>query len=282
MKENIQGVGLGLRRGFMEELSSPLPIGKIDFFEVAPENWIGVGGKFAKLLDKFVERFPIVVHGLSLSLGSPAGLNLDLVKKVKRFCQDKKIKIYTEHLSWCSDESQLFDLLPIPFTEEAAKYTADRINQVQDILGQRIAIENASYYIAPGQVLDEIDFLNEVLTRSDCLLLFDINNVYVNSVNNKYDPKEFIDSIPQHRIAYAHIAGHWRKKKNLIIDTHGDDVIEPVWNLLDYAYSKFGVFPTMLERDFDFPPINSLLKEVARIKKIQIKYKEKICSTLMK
>ena len=272
IKKKIGTVGLGLRREFMEKLSSKLPIGRVDFFEVAPENWVGVGGKFGKLLDVYLNVFPFVAHGLSLSLGSPHKLNTQLVKDVANFCITKKIKIYTEHLSWCSDQSQLFDLLPIPFTEGAAKYVAQRIMKVQDLLGQRIAIENASYYLAPGKMIEEIDFLKYILQKADCYLLLDINNVYVNSVNHNYDPKKFIDQIPKKRIAYSHIAGHYQKTKKLIIDTHGATVIKPVWDLLDYAYSKFGVFPTLLERDFNIPKIDTLLKEVDKIRFIQNKY----------
>ncbi|MDI9348034.1 MAG: DUF692 domain-containing protein [Methylacidiphilales bacterium] len=268
-KQTFQGSGLGLRRGFMEELSTKSFKKTIDFFEIAPENWIDIGGSLAILFHEYTEKYPFIAHGLSLSIGSPAPLNIALVKEIKTFLSDYKIKLYSEHLSWCADESQLFDLLPIPFTIEAAKHTAKRIAQVQDILGKQIAIENSSYYLAPGQHLKEIEFLKEVLEQSDCLLLLDINNIYVNSVNHGYDAKAFIDAIPTERIAYAHIAGHWKKKKNLIIDTHGSAVIEPVWDLLAYAYNIHGLFPTLLERDFDFPPLQELLTEVSKIKNLQ-------------
>ena len=259
----------------MEELAAPYPKRTINFFEVAPENWIGIGGSLSKLFSSYTERFPFVAHGLSLSIGSPARLNLELVHAVKKFLRTHNISLYSEHLSWCSDESQLFDLLPIPFTAQAARYTADRIMKTQDILGSRIAIENASYYLAPGQELEEIDFLREVVTRADCLMLLDINNIYVNSVNHGYDPKKYLDAIPKEKIAYAHIAGHLRKKKDLIIDTHGSEVIEPVWDLLNYAYQQFGIFPTLLERDFDFPPLPHLLAEVGRIRDTQKRYTTK-------
>ena len=271
----MHGAGLGLRRESIKELlETPLP--QVGFMEVAPENWIGVGGRFGKQLRQFTEKFDFVCHGLSLSIGSPAPLDEAFVKQVGDFLKQHQIKIYSEHLTYCSDDGHLYDLLPIPFTEEAVDYVAERIMRVQDILGQRIAMENASYYTpAPGSEMQEIDFINAVLTKADCDLLIDINNIYVNSVNHRYDAVEFMKGLPAERIAYAHIAGHYIEDKDLIVDTHGADVIDTVWDLLDKAYQHFGVFPTLLERDFNIPPVPELLQEVDQIVQYQKKWTDK-------
>jgi hypothetical protein len=271
----VHGAGLGLRRDSMKELlQTPAP--QIGFMEVAPENWIGVGGTYGKQLREFTEKNDFVCHGLSLSIGGPAPLDEAFVGQVGEFLKQHRVKIYSEHLTYCSDDGHLYDLLPIPFTEEAVDYVAERIMRVQDILGQRIAMENASYYTpAPGSEMQEIDFLNAVLNKADCDLLIDINNIYVNSVNHAYDPVEFMQGLPADRIAYAHIAGHYNEAEDLIVDTHGADVIDTVWDLLDKAYEYFGVFPTLLERDFNIPPVTGLLKEVDLIVHYQAKWNKK-------
>ena len=271
----VHGAGLGLRRDSIKELlQTPTP--QVDFMEVAPENWIGVGGAYGKQFRELTERNDFVCHGLSLSIGSPAPLDENFVKQVGEFLRQHQVKLYSEHLTYCSDDGHLYDLLPIPFTEEAADYVAERIMRVQDILGQRIAMENASYYTpAPGSEMQEIDFLNAVLNKADCELLIDINNIYVNSVNHRYDPIEFMQGLPAERIAYAHIAGHYNEAEDLIVDTHGADVIDTVWDLLDKAYQHFGVFPTLLERDFNIPPVAELLTEVDLIVHYQEKWMDK-------
>lgn len=271
----VHGAGLGLRRDSMKQLlQTPAP--QIGFMEVAPENWIGVGGTYGKQLREFTEKNDFVCHGLSLSIGGPAPLDEAFVGQVGEFLKQHQVKIYSEHLTYCSDDGHLYDLLPIPFTEEAVDYVAERIMRVQDILGQRIAMENASYYTpAPGSEMQEIDFINAVLNKADCDLLIDINNIYVNSVNHAYDPVEFMQGLPAERIAYAHIAGHYNEAEDLIVDTHGADVIDTVWDLLDKAYEYFGVFPTLLERDFNIPPVTGLLKEVDLIVHYQAKWNKK-------
>jgi hypothetical protein len=270
----VHGAGLGLRRDSIKELmQTAMP--QVGFMEVAPENWIGVGGAFGKQLRYFTERYDFVCHGLSLSIGSPAPLDEAFVRQLGEFLKQHQVKLYSEHLTYCSDDGHLYDLLPIPFTEEAANYVAERILRVQDILGQRIAMENASYYTpAPGSEMQEIDFLNAVLNKADCDLLLDINNIYVNSVNHRYDPVEFMQGLPAERIAYAHIAGHYNEADDLIVDTHGADVIDTVWDLLDKAYAHFSVFPTLLERDFNIPPVAELLQEVDQIVHYQKKWAE--------
>jgi len=239
--------------------------------EVAPENWIGVGGRYGATLRQYTEKFPFVIHGLSLSVGSPSDLDWDLLRAIKAFMGEHSIRCYSEHLSFCSDSGHLYDLMPIPFTEEAVSYVAQRIAQIQDFLGQRIAMENVSYYAAPQQDMSELEFLNAVLEQADCNLLLDVNNIYVNSINHRYDPFEFLAGLPGERIAYGHIAGHAHEAEDLRVDTHGADVIDPVWQLLDAAYDQYGVFPTLLERDFNIPALDELLAEVDQIRACQDK-----------
>ena len=267
----VTGPGLGLRRAFVGPLIENPP-SNIGFYEVVPENWINLGGKYGKQLRQLTEQFPFVAHGLSLSIGSPDPLDTAFVRDVGQFLKQHQIKIYTEHLTYCSDGGHMYDLMPIPFTEEAIDHVAQRIIQVQDILGEQIAIENASYYAAPGQEMEEIDFLNAVIQKADCKLLIDINNIYVNSVNHQYDAVKFLKQLPGERISYAHIAGHYNEAEDIIIDTHGADIIDPVWSLLDIAYQHFGVFPTLLERDFNIPPLADLLHEVNTIEQAQIRH----------
>lgn len=271
---HIDGAGLGLRRDILDELKQH-PLDQVNFMEVAPENWMNVGGIFGKKFHEFTEKHDFVCHGLSLSIGGPSPLDETFVKQLAIFLKDHGIKQYTEHLTYCSDDGHLYDLLPIPFNEEAVHYVADRIKRVQDILQQKIGMENASYYTpAPGMEMPEIEFINAVLDEADCDLLIDINNIYVNSVNHNYDPVEFIKALPAERITYAHIAGHYNEADDLIVDTHGADVIDPVWELLDKAYELFGVFPTLLERDFNIPPVPVLLQEVDKIISAQSKYND--------
>ncbi|RMD69106.1 MAG: DUF692 domain-containing protein [Gammaproteobacteria bacterium] len=267
----VQGAGLGLRRALMGPLADQ-PEPPVDFMEVAPENWMGVGGKLGRQFRAFTERHPFVCHGLSLSLGGPAPLDEAFLKDLKVFLETHRIRCYSEHLSYCSDGGHLYDLMPIPFTEEAVHHVAERIRRTQALLERRIAIENVSYYAAPARDMEEIDFLRAVLEEADCDLLLDVNNVYVNSVNHGYDPEAFIAAIPAERIAYLHVAGHYREAEDLIIDTHGAEVIDPVWDLLDKTYARFGVIPTLLERDFNIPPLPELLREVEVIRSLQQKW----------
>ena len=266
---DVTGAGLGLRRGMLPMLGN-LADHDVDFMEVAPENWIGVGGRFGRQFHDLTERFPFLCHGLSLSIGSPAPIDVEFVRKVKTFLDTFNIRYYSEHLSYCSDDKgHLYDLMPIPFTEEAVRHVSARIRQVQDILERSIAIENVSYYAAPGQEIQEIEFVNQVLREADCSLLLDVNNIYVNSINHSYDALDFLNGLDLQRTAYIHIAGHYEEAEDLRVDTHGSDVIEPVWDLLLAAYERVGPLPTLLERDFNFGSLTSLLSEVSRIKQLQ-------------
>ncbi len=264
----VTGAGLGLRRSFIEEAIAN-PLENVSFYEVAPENWMTIGGKLGKQFKSLTERYPFVCHGLSLSIGSSDPLDEEFIRNLKRFMHSHKIKFYSEHLSYCSHDGHLYDLMPIPFTEEAVHHVAKRIQRVQDILEQKIAIENVSYYAAPGQEMSEIDFFNAVVTEADCDVLLDVNNIYVNSVNHNYNADEFLRAIPAERISYAHIAGHYVEADDFLVDTHGAEIIDPVWELLNKAYELYGVFPTLLERDFNIPSVKELISEVSTIKSIQ-------------
>lgn len=265
--QKLQGCGLGLRREFIDDFLSQKPP-SLDFLEVAPENWMTMGGKLGEIFSDICHHYPLVLHGLSLSLGGPEKLDAYFVRRIRQFMQRHRISIYTEHLSYCSDQGHLYDLMPIPFTQQAVSHVVDRIKQVQDIIGMDFAIENVSYYAAPMQKMPEIEFLNQVLEKADAKLLLDINNIYVNSVNHHYDAQSFLRQIPADRILYMHIAGHYIQAQDLIIDTHGEAIIEPVWKLLQQAYHLFGVKPTLLERDFNIPSLSELLREVESIRGI--------------
>lgn len=240
--------------------------------ELAPENWIGVGGRLGDALEKIAQSTRLVGHGLLLNLGGPDPLDVEFLIRLGQFLDRYEIIFYGDHLTYCADSGHLYELLPMPYTEEAAHYMAARIRQVQDLLQRQITVENASYYCAPGQEITEIHFIQSVLVEADCLMLLDINNIYVNSVNHNYDPVEFLRQLPGERIAYAHIAGHSGVAPAVIVDTHGAPVIDPVWDLLDTAYEHFGVFPTMLERDESIPSLEEVCLEVDRIREIQSKH----------
>ena len=260
--------GIGLRRALLGALQEA-PAGAFDFLECAPDNWIGIGGKYGAALEQLSARYPITCHGLSLSLGGVAPLDETFLARVRRFLDRHQVALYSEHLSYCTDDGHLYDLMPIPFTEEAVRHVAARIRRVQEILGRRIAVENVSYYAAPYQTMDEVDFVNAVLAEADCDLLLDVNNIYVNAINHGYDAHDFLARMPTARIVSYHIAGHYDEADDLKVDTHGAAVKEDVWSLLQSAYRIHGVHPTLLERDFNFPAMPVLLAEVGRIRELQ-------------
>src|SRR5688500_15795971 len=204
----VTGAGLGLRRGLIDKLMADPPT-EVDFMAVAPENWIKVGGRLGQTLRFFTERYPFLIHGLSLSIGSPAPLDEDLLVSIRAFMDEHDIRFYSEHLSYCSDEGHLYDLMPIPFTEDAVAWVADRLRRAQDILERRMAVENVSYYTPVDGSMSEIDFTLAVLDEADCDLLLDINNIVVNGINHRYDAGEFMRAMPADRIRYFHIAGHY-------------------------------------------------------------------------
>ncbi|MDD4913513.1 MAG: DUF692 domain-containing protein [Methylococcales bacterium] len=269
---NICGGGLGLRREFLPALEAGVP-DAIRFFEVSPENWMDVGGNPGKLFRRYTEQHPFVAHGLSLSIGGPAPLDRTFLQRLKVFLDEHDFVLYTEHLSYCSDAGHHYDLYPIPFTGEAVRHVAERLRMAQDILERPIALENASYYVQPPLAeMDELAFINAVLAEADCPLHLDVNNIYVNSLNHHYNAAEFLKGLCGERIVYGHVAGHDQDKSGMIIDTHGQAACQPVWELLDLAYQNFGVFPTLLERDFNMPPFAGLLTEVEQIARLQQRY----------
>lgn len=264
----LRGAGLGLRRALLEALGEAVPPA-LDFVEVAPENWIGLGGRLGRQFARIAEQVPVALHGLSLDIGGVRELDRSLLAAVRAFMRRHRCPLYSEHLSYCADAGHLYDLLPLPFTEEAVHHVAQRIRRVQDFLGVRIAVENASYYVAPWQEMSEAAFVGAVVAEADCDLLVDVNNVYVNSLNHGYDAREFLASLPPGRVVYLHVAGHCVEADDLRIDTHGADVIDPVWQLLAEAYGLFGPQPTLLERDFNIPGLGALMREVGTIHRIQ-------------
>jgi uncharacterized protein len=264
----VSGAGLGLRRGLLAALQEDGASGA-DFLEVAPENWIGVGGRLGRQLRALSERRPLLCHGLSLNLGGFAPLDLELLRAIKAFLDAHGVLGYSEHLSACADHGQLYDLMPLPFSEESVVRIAERVRIVQDLLERPLIIENVSAYAQlPGE-LDEASFVRAVLQRADCQLLLDVNNLYVNSINFNFDAQAYIAALPSERIAYLHVAGHYDQAADLKIDTHGAPVIDPVWALLAHAYARHGVRPTLLERDFNFPPLAELYAELAQIRRLQ-------------
>ncbi|RDV24686.1 DUF692 domain-containing protein [Alteromonas aestuariivivens] len=271
----LSGAGLGLRREMLPQLLPELPK-EVDFWEVAPENWIPLGGRFQKQFAQCVAQQAFTTHGLSLSIGSTDPVDTNLVRDIKDFLNLHGIELYSEHLSYCSGNGHLYDLMPIPFTEEAVKHVSARIRQVQDILERPLVLENVSYYLAPDQQMSELEFIRAVLAESGCRMLLDVNNLYVNSINHQYDAYQFLQGLPSEKIVYGHIAGHYDEAEDLKVDTHGADVIEPVWDLLACAYELHGVFPTLLERDFNIPAIEVLLAEIARIKSLQATHAESV------
>jgi uncharacterized protein (UPF0276 family) len=260
--------GLGLRRALLDELLAA-PADAFDFLECAPDNWIGVGGRYGEALQTLSSRHALTCHGLSLSLGGVAPLDDTFLARTRRFLDQHGVALYSEHLSYCTDDGHLYDLMPIPFTEEAVRHVAAHIRQAQDALGRRIAVENVSYYAAPYQAMDEADFIIAVLSEADCDLLLDVNNIYVNAINHGYDARGFLARMPSARIASYHIAGHYDEADDLKVDTHGAPVKDDVWSLLSLAYATHGVRPTLLERDFNFPPLAELAAELQRIRHLQ-------------
>jgi uncharacterized protein (UPF0276 family) len=265
----VTGAGLGLRRELVDTLASGVPQA-IDFLELAPENWMDMGGRRARALRTIRAQRPLVAHGLSLSLGSSSPLDEPFLVQLKRFLDEQQIELYTEHLSWCSHQGHLYDLLPIPLTAEAVEHVVARIRRTQEILQRRIAIENASYYTAPpGAQMEETGFIGRIVEQADCYLHLDVNNVYVNSCNFGFDPQAFISALPLDRVVYMHVAGHHQEPDGVLIDTHGAAVIDPVWQLLEYSYQRTGVVASLLERDFNIPDLPTLLREVDIIRNIQ-------------
>lgn len=263
-------IGIGYRKDFSDAFLES-SILKPDFIEVAPENWMEIGGFWKQQLKKAVERYPLFCHGLSLSVGSPEGIDIGFVKKVKQFLEDFQVSVYSEHLTFSKvDNAHLYDLLPIPFTQDAINRVVENIKQVQDLLGRRLILENGSYYTVLKAEMSEEDFINEIVKRSDCELLLDVNNVYVNAFNHRYNAKNFIEKMPLDRVRYIHMAGHLKVNENLIIDTHGSKIIDPVYELFEFTMRKLKRdIPVLLERDFNIPELSILQDEIDVLRKIK-------------
>lgn len=260
--------GIGFRKEFAEEFLSGSVL-KPGFVELAPENWMNIGGFWKKKLNQLAEMYPVISHGLSLSIGSPEELDMDFLKNVKKFLKEYNVEIYSEHLSFSKcDNAHLYDLLPIPFRKDAVKHVAQRIKQVQDYLGRQIAIENVSYYTPVAAKMDEATFISRIAEEADCKLLLDVNNVYVNAFNHNYDAKIFINNLPLERVAYIHMAGHTKVAPDLIIDSHGEAIIDPVYELFEWTLERIKPVPVLLERDFNIPELNELQGELNNLKKI--------------
>ena len=261
-------IGLGYRRDFAEEFLEGKLI-KPDFVEFAPENWMNIGGYWKKQINQIAEKYPILCHGLSLSIGSPDKLDMHFLKKLKLFLDTYNVKIYSEHLSFAKcDNAHLYDLLPIPFREDAAKHVIQKIKQLQDYLERPFVMENVSYYTPVAAEIDEASFISTIVNESGCQLLLDVNNVYVNAFNHKYDTKLFIEKLPLDKVAYIHMAGHEQIEPDLIIDTHGEAIIDPVYDLFEWTIEKIKPVPVLLERDFNIPEMDELNGELNRLRSI--------------
>lgn len=264
-----QYVGLGLRKEFSGEFLDKAILMPA-FFEVAPENWMNIGGFWKKNFREVRERFPVHAHGLSLSIGSPDMLDYAFLAQVKAFLREYDIRVYTEHLSFSKcDNAHLYDLLPIPFRMDAARHVARRVQEVQDFLGMPLGLEIVSYYTPVAAEMSEADFINEVVRLSGCGLLLDVNNVYVNAFNHGYDARAFIDALPLDKVVYIHMAGHEQVAEDLIIDTHGQPIIDPVYDLMDYAVARLErPVPVLLERDYNIPELEELQAELEQLEGI--------------
>jgi uncharacterized protein (UPF0276 family) len=274
-------LGIGYRKDFSDEFMQQNHLNP-DFIEVAPENWMQIGGYWKKVFNEVTEKYPLFTHGLSLSVGSPDELDYNFLGQLKKFIKEYKPLIYSEHLSFSKcDNAHLYDLLPIPFTSDAVKHVAHRIQQVQDFLGQRICIENVSYYTPVAAEMSELEFINAIVKEADCDLLLDVNNVYVNAFNHQYNAQEFILQMPLERVKYIHMAGHTKVSDDLIIDTHGEAIINPVYQLFDFTMRKLQRdVPILLERDFNIPELAELQKELNRIKEIKTKALKESCHVI--
>lgn len=275
----IKHTGIGFRKDFSDEFISSEILSPA-FIEIAPENWMNIGGYWKKVFKEVAEKYPVTAHGLSLSIGSPEELDMDFLKAVKSFIREYNISIYSEHLSYSKcDNAHLYDLLPIPFRWDAVKHIAERIKSVQDFLEMKIAIENVSYYTPVAAEMTELEFINAVVAESNCHLLLDVNNVYVNAFNHNYDARQFIDGLPLKQVSYIHMAGHEQVEPDLIIDTHGEDIIDHVYELFDYTTQRVQPVPVLLERDFNIPELHRMQSELENLENIVIKNWEKKYAT---
>ena len=257
------GFGLGLRPDHYLEVLESRPA--VDWFEIISENYLVDGGKPLHYLDRIREHYPMVMHGVSLSIGSTDPLDLEYLAGLKRLAARIEPAWVSDHLCWTGIGGRnLHDLLPLPYTEEAVGHVADRVGRVQDLLGRRILLENVSSYVTyTDSLVPEWEFLSAVAERADCWILLDVNNVYVSAHNHEFDPLAYLDGVPGERVRQIHLAGHSHNGP-LIIDTHDHPVPDPVWELYVEAIARLGPVSTMIERDDDIPPLDVLLEELAQ------------------
>jgi uncharacterized protein (UPF0276 family) len=260
------GVGLGLRAGLFPELMAAPPE-ELAFVELTPENYLGRGGRYAAMSSAVLERWPVVTHGLSLSLGGPDPLDVAHLRGLGELLHRMGVPWHSDHLSFGAvDSVMLHELLPVPFTCEAVRHVADRIARAQEILRLPLAVENITYYArGTGSDMDEADFVCEVLRASGARLLLDVNNVHVNSTNHGFDARALLARMPLDRVVQIHVAGHDRSDPALLVDTHAEPVIEEVYALLAWVLERTGPLPVLLERDDRFPPWEELCDEIRRI-----------------
>ena len=261
------GFGLGLRVEHYQTILDTRP--SIDWFEILSENYLVPGGKPLYYLDRIRADYPVVMHGVSLSIGSSDPLDLDYLKQLKQLADRVEPAWLSDHLCWTGlNGTNLHDLMPLPYTEEAIEHVAARVRQVQDVLGRRILLENVSSYVSYTQSeMSEWEFVRAILERADCLMLLDVNNIYVSSYNHGYDARAYLNAIPVERVQQFHLAGH-TNHGNYIVDTHDHPVIDPVWDLYAHAVRRFGRVSTMIERDDNIPPLDELLAELDQARAI--------------
>jgi uncharacterized protein (UPF0276 family) len=263
------GVGLGLRWDFLEEVVESERLA-IDFFEVSPENYMRRGGYYPAQLERLKQRYRLVTHGLTLSIGGAAEPDPDYLRELRTEIARVGSPFHSDHLCFSSaGRRSLHELMPLQQTRESARRVAERARRMRDVLGVPFALENITYYLHPGRAeLTELEFLTSVLEGCDAGLLLDVNNVYVNSVNHGFDPYAFVAALDPRRVVEIHVAGHTRKPSGLLLDTHGAPVIDPVLDLLAFTLRRTGPVPVLLERDNDVPPLAELLREVALLRRI--------------
>ena len=267
MNDSITGFGLGLRTDHYSDFVARKPA--VDWLEVISENYMVPGGKPLYFLDTIRRDYPMVMHGVSLSIGSSDPLNTDYLKQLKTLVERIQPAWLSDHLCWTGvDHTNLHDLLPLPYTEAALRHLSGRITQVQDILGRRILLENVSSYVSyRDDEMTEWEFIAELVQRADCELLLDVNNIYVSSVNHGFNPHTFINAMPRQRVRQIHLAGH-EDHGDYIIDTHDHPICNTVWDLYAYTLQQLGNIPTMIERDDNIPPLDDLLAELDQARQI--------------
>ena len=270
----LSGVGLGFRRDIADLLLNWGDENRPDFVELAPENWMSLGGASKVLLEKVAAQYPITTHGLSLSIGSPDAIDFGFLAQVKDFLDRFQIEHYTEHLSFSQcNNVHLYDLLPVAFTNNAVDHVAEKVARVQDFMKRELILENISYYTNVPSEMSELEFITKIAEKCGCGLLLDVNNVYVNAFNHSYDPYAFLNAFPLDKVKYIHMAGHTKVSEDLIIDTHGEEIIQPVYDLLKFVLPKLSRVPILLERDFNFPENpEDLKRELEQLNRIESEF----------